>query len=169
MYGRMSWTNFTASIDGTSLNGQVEELKLPDLKIKSEEFRAAGMDGPVGVDMGMEGMEVTLTVMSWSPDMLRNLGMGIGSSIPITVRGALRDELTNVTSQAMYKLQGRVMGINGAQLKAGERPKLELSINVHRYEHLVNKETVLLIDLVNMIRFVGGVDQLAPTRLALGV
>jgi P2 family phage contractile tail tube protein len=147
----------------------VEECKLPDLKIKTEEFRSGGMDGSMDIDMGIEKLEATVTVAGWFPEMLGNLGLGVGSAIPLTVRGALRNEMTNATEQIMYKLQGNVTALNGAQLKAGERPKLELTMTVHRYEVLLNKNEIMFIDIPNAVRRINGRDQLLATRLALGV
>ena len=43
---------FDVFVDGRGYAGKVEELELPKLSIKTEEFRAGGMDVPVELDMG---------------------------------------------------------------------------------------------------------------------
>ena len=50
--------NFNAFLDGKSLMGIVEELKLPKLGRKMEDFRGGGMDGPVDIDLGQEKLEI---------------------------------------------------------------------------------------------------------------
>jgi P2 family phage contractile tail tube protein len=40
----------------------VEELTLPKLTLKTEEFRNGGMDAPIEVEMGMEKLESEFTL-----------------------------------------------------------------------------------------------------------
>ena len=53
--------NFNLYADGESLMGVAEEITLPKLTRKMEEFEAAGMAGPVDIDMGNEKMELEWT------------------------------------------------------------------------------------------------------------
>ena len=66
--------NFNAFLDGTSYFGLVEEGKLPAVKIQTEAHRGSGMDGPVGLDVGMEGMTAELTFSEWLPAVIGKLG-----------------------------------------------------------------------------------------------
>jgi len=53
--------NFNLFNDGASYMGIAEEIKLPKLKRKMEAYRAGGMNGPVKVDLGQEGLEMEFT------------------------------------------------------------------------------------------------------------
>ena len=48
--------NFNVFNDGQTYIGTVEKIKLPDLKRKTEDLRAGGMNGPVKIDMGSDGL-----------------------------------------------------------------------------------------------------------------
>jgi UDP-N-acetylmuramoyl-L-alanyl-D-glutamate--2,6-diaminopimelate ligase len=49
--------NFNVFVDGRGYAGKIDEITLPKLTIKTEEYRAGGMDIPVSIDMGMEKLE----------------------------------------------------------------------------------------------------------------
>jgi len=49
--------NFNVFANGVSYAGRAEEVSLPKLTVKTEEFRGGGMDAPVELDMGMEKMD----------------------------------------------------------------------------------------------------------------
>ncbi|WP_243260345.1 phage major tail tube protein, partial [Pseudomonas aeruginosa] len=46
-------TNTNLFIDGVSFAGDVPSLTLPKLAVKTEQYRAGGMDAPVSIDMGL--------------------------------------------------------------------------------------------------------------------
>lgn len=66
--------NFNAFVDGVSYFGIATEAKLPQVKIQTEAHRGSGMDGPVGIDMGTEGMTSEITFAEWNPVLLKKLG-----------------------------------------------------------------------------------------------
>ena len=49
--------NTNLFVDGISLQGDVPSLTLPKLTLKTDEYRAGGMDAAVELDMGMEKLE----------------------------------------------------------------------------------------------------------------
>ncbi len=55
--------NFNVFVDGRGYAGKIEEITLPKLTIKTEEYRAGGMDIPISIDMGMEKLEAVLLNM----------------------------------------------------------------------------------------------------------
>ena len=54
--------NFNLFIDGRGYVGKCEEVNPPKLSIKSEEYKAGGMDAPIAIDMGMEKLEASFTL-----------------------------------------------------------------------------------------------------------
>ncbi|PTE15154.1 phage major tail tube protein, partial [Cereibacter changlensis JA139] len=66
--------NFNAFVDGISYFGLATEAKLPAVKLQTEAHRGAGMDGPVGIDVGMEGLSAEISFAEWSPALLKKLG-----------------------------------------------------------------------------------------------
>ena len=53
--------NFNVYVDGRGYAGRVDELTLPKLTIKTDEYQWAGMSAPVEIDMGLEKLEMDLT------------------------------------------------------------------------------------------------------------
>ncbi|WP_410541965.1 phage major tail tube protein [Wolbachia endosymbiont (group A) of Portevinia maculata] len=53
--------NFNVFVDGRGYAGKIDEITLPKLTIKTEEYRAGGMDIPINIDMGMEKLEADFT------------------------------------------------------------------------------------------------------------
>ncbi len=43
--------NFNVFVDGRGYAGKIDEITLPKLTIKTEEYRAGGMDIPINIDI----------------------------------------------------------------------------------------------------------------------
>ena len=160
--------NFNLFVDGRGYAGQVDEVSLPDLAIQSEDFRAGGMDAPVSLDMGQEAMEASFVLTQYSADVLALWGVAQGQSVPLTVRGAL--ESYDGTVKAMIaNMRGKITNIARGSWAAGQKATLTVTMRLDYYKETVDGVVLHEIDVVNMIRVVGGVDRLAQQRAALGL
>jgi P2 family phage contractile tail tube protein len=168
LHGQDIVRNFALWIDGRGKAGNTENTKLPTLELKTEEFRAGGMDAPVDIEMGMNKLEASFTLTQFSQDVLNLWGLKTGISTPLTLRAAAESEFGGVTP-IEARLWGKVIKLDPSEFKAGESTKLELMMNVSRYELRIGGDLVHLIDIPNYIRIINGFDQLAATRLALGL
>ena len=63
----------------------------------------------------------------------------------------------------------RGAGGEGAAAKAGEGTELKYKFALSYYKLTINGETLIEIDVVNMVETVNGTDRLAEVRAALGV
>lgn len=159
--------NFTVYVDGMGYIGRVEEATLPDLKIKTDEFRAGGMDAPIEMDHGMEKLDFQWTLAEYNPETIKLFGL-FNASTPIVFRGALQRQ-GEAAVPFMVRFQGGLKEITRDAAKAGEKGTMKLVANCNRYTEVIDGEQVVDIDILNMIRVIGGVDQLADQRAALGV
>ncbi len=158
---------FTAWVDGTGYLGKVQELEPPKLSLKTEEYRAGGMDAPVEIDMGMEKLEATATFAEYIPDLFKKFGVVEGEDVSITFRGAIK---ANGGAEAVIlEMRGRLRELDSGTWKAGDDSTLKVAIALRYYKATIAGEEVIEIDPVNMIRVIGGVDQLASERSALGI
>ena len=82
--------NFGVFVDGRGYLGRAEEVQLPSLTIKTEEFRAGGRDIPLEIDMGMEAMETKFISAEFDQELWKEFGIDDGLKTRIVVRGALR-------------------------------------------------------------------------------
>lgn len=159
--------NFNVFIDGVSYFGRATEGKLPQPKITTEGHRGAGMDGPVGIDMGMEGMSAEVTLAEWDPVLLKKLGR----RERFVFRPAQMGEDTVQADTIIATVGGLVTATETGDLKPGQNAgsALKLALDVRYYRLEINGEEICEIDFVNAKRRIGGVDQLAEIRRAMGL
>lgn len=158
---------FTAWVDTIGYLGKVQELEPPKLSLKTEEYRSGGMDAPVEIDMGMEKLEATATFAEYSPELFEKFGVIDGKDVPFTFRGSIRADAES--DAVIIEMQGRIKELDSGSWKAGDDSTLKISIALRYYKMTIAGKEVVEVDSVNMIRKIGGVDQLSSEREALGL
>lgn len=159
--------NINAFVDGRGYAGQVEELNPPKLALKTEEFRAGGMDAPIEITMGMEKLEASFSLISYDRDVLSLFGVAEGVAVPFVFRGALESFDGSVTA-VVHTMRGKIREIDPGTNKAGDKPSLKVSMALSYYKLQHGSRTIIEIDVENMVRTINGVDALAKVRTALG-
>ena len=159
--------NFNLFIDGRGYAGKVEEVNLPKLNVKTEEFRAGGMDSPALIDMGIEKLESTFTLLEYDKDILKQFGVISGNVAQVTLRGAMQDESS--VSQVVVKMRGMYTEIDMGKISAGEKGTLQCTLVCRYYALEIDGEKLIEIDIDNMTRIIGGQDKLIDMRKALGI
>ena len=157
--------NFNAFVDGVSYFGKATTAKLPDVKILTEAHRGAGMLGPVGVDMGNEAMGSEISFSEWDPALFKRLG----KITRFVLRPAAPATDSGEVDTIIASIGGLITETSGGELKVGSDVPLKLVMDVREFALEINGEEVIAIDLVKGIRRVGGVDQMAASRLAMGL
>ena len=160
--------NMNLFVDGRGYAGNIEEIELPKLTTKTEEFRNGGMDAPIEVDMGMEKLEASWTLTAYEKEVLKLYGLGAGQDKAVTIRGALKSENGQETA-VVINLRGMIKEVDSGSWKAGDKATLKQSIAIRYYKMTIGYETIHEIDIANMTRIINGVDQLAQTRANLGL
>ena len=161
--------NCSLEVDGRSFPRRIKTLQLPKLTIKTEDYRAGGMDAAVKVDMGMEPLEAGFTMSSIDAELLKLFGLTKEKETPLVFRGALRDDDGTVTA-VLVSMRGQVTELDPGDWKPGEisETKYMASLRYYKFEHPVGTP-VHEIDIDNYRRVIDGVDQLAEMRQALGL
>ena len=160
--------NMNLFVDGRGYAGNVEELTPPKLTLKTEEFRNGGMDAPVEVEIGMEKLEASFSLTQYSADVLKLFGLAPGNTKELTFRGSVAGE-DGVEKPVIVNMTGMLKEADLGSWKPGDKATLKGMVAVRYYKHTVDGEVVHEIDVPNMIRIIGGVDQLAKTRQNLGL
>ena len=160
--------NMALFVDGRGYAGNVEELTLPKLTMKTEEFRGGDMDAPIEVEMGMEKLECEFTLTRFDKEALKLFGLAPGRVMPLTVRGAVVSD-NGTQTPVIVNLQGSIREMDPGNWKPGEKATLKFAIALRYYKLSHGGEVIHEIDIPNMVRVVGGVDQLSEIRNALGV
>lgn len=157
--------NFNAFVDGFSYFGLASEAKLPQPKVITEAVRNSGMDGPVGLDMGTEAMSAEVTFAEHRSELIKRLG----TQTRLVLRPAQVSPLGNDADTIIATIGGLVTATESGDLKPGSNATLKLMWDVRYYRLEMNGAELVEIDLVAGIRRVGGTDQLAAIRRAMGV
>lgn len=160
--------NMNLFVDGRGYAGQVEEFNAPKLTLKTEEFRAGGMDAPVELTMGMEKLECDFSLVSYDQKVLAAFGVKEGQWVPFVLREALESFDGKVTP-VVHTMRGKIREIDPGTSKPGDKSSLKLSVALVYYKLEHGGQVVHEIDVENMVRVVNGVDALAETRGALGM
>jgi P2 family phage contractile tail tube protein len=167
IFGPKVLRGFNLFVDGRGYAGKVEELELPKLTLKTEEFRAGGMDAPVELDMGMEKLECSFTLGDISTDIMKAFGLSHNQPVSLTFRGALGLGDANVVP-VVVRAQGMMREQDLGTWKPGEKLQHKMSVALKYYSYEQDGETIHEIDIENMVRTVNSVDQFAATRSAIG-
>ncbi|MFM7469816.1 MAG: phage major tail tube protein [Vampirovibrionales bacterium] len=169
MTGRQVLKNFSLFLNGDSYKGKAEDVTPPKFTFKTEEYRLGGMDVPLNVEMGMEALTLSFTLMAYNKEALKLMG---NTLLPtrFVLKGALQDELVGTIQPVEIVAVGRFKSVDLGQWKAGEASKIQFeSMALPYYSYSQNGELLHLIDVNNMVRVINGFDQLAAQRLALGL
>ncbi len=162
--------DFDVSIVGTSFNKRAEEIKLPDLVIKTEEWRGAGMDAPIEIDVGMEKMETTMKFAGIKKEVFLAYGLQVGGLAIMNAVGGFEAQ-DGTAFPVNATLQGGIKKIETGTWKAGDIKSAFTSItmSVNRYLLVMDNFPLVTIDIENRIRIMGAIDHAENIRIALGL
>ncbi|KFX26884.1 major tail tube protein [Ralstonia solanacearum] len=161
--------HFNVFADGQSHAGECEEITLPKLVRKLEEFRAGGMNGAVKIDLGNEALEMETTYGGPMRDILKQYGTTTINGAAIRFAGAYQREDTGAIDGIEIAVRGRHVDIDFGSNKAGARSPFKVKSSLSYYKMTVNDEVWCEIDHINFIEIIFGVDRLAEQRRAIGL
>ena len=154
--------NFNLTVDGLAYVGRVEELVLPKLNLKMEDYHMGGLDTPLQIDMGMEKLECELILSEYDSEVIKLFGSDSETLVPLTLRGAFDDE--NGVTPVLISLLGAWKSLDFGSWKAGEKAPLKISVAVVYYRLKVGDDTLVEIDVKNMERSINGIEQVGAIR-----
>ena len=161
--------NFILFNDGNAYLGEVEEVTLPKLTRKMEDYRAGGMNGPVKLDFGMEGLALEWTAGGYLRSLLGQWAQPAHDGVLLRFAGAIQSDDLGIPSPLEVVMRGRHSEIDFGNSKAGEKTEIKVKSELSYYRISMDGTVLIEIDLVNMIEIVDGTDRLASVRLALGI
>lgn len=159
--------NFNVFVDGRGYAGKIDEITLPKLTIKTEEYRAGGMDIPISIDMGMEKLEADFTFAEYDAKLFKLFGLIHGYSVCLTLRGAIQSGI--YYQGVIINLRGIFRELDFGSWKPGEKATLKCTVAAHYYKLTIGSKELIEIDAENMIRRINGVDQMFILRSILGI
>lgn len=160
--------NINLFVDGKGFAGQIEEYNPPKESIKTEDFQAGGMIGPVELTQGLEKMESDFSLIAYDRDILALMGVVEGKQVQLTARGYL-ESFDGTKSAVAHKMRVKIKELDRGTWKPGEKASLKVSCAVSYFKEERDGVTVTEIDMENMVYIKNGVDLLTQARNALGM
>lgn len=143
--------------------GICSEVTLPNLEIKTEDFRGGGMDSPVAIDMGMNQPELGFEMEEHVRDVISKFGKG-------TQQGRFSAAISNGRGSALaYRIEftGLFEKLELGSVKPGDKSPMKGNIKCTVLTITQGGKECVHIDIVNGIRRVNGEDQLASLMSAI--
>lgn len=156
--------------NGDSYQGQIQSVTLPTLNRQIEEWRGGGMDGTVGIDMGMDGLlTCSWTVGGLIESIFDNFGSSRIDADLMRMTGSYeRDDVDEVVAVEVV-MRGRHTEIDMGDAQSGENTEHSITSTLSYYKLVIDGATKIEIDLPNYVFRVNGEDRLAARRQALGI
>jgi hypothetical protein len=161
--------NMNCIVNGRGMAGVAKTLKLPEIALKTEGYRGGGMDAETEVDMGMDAMKATYTFADPDPENFKLVGVTSGNSARVTARGSFVRDSDGARVAVTVEMGGRFNKLSMGDWEAGKSSDQEFEHCLNYYRLNVGGEDVIEIDVLNMKRIIGGVDQLAGIRADIGL
>lgn len=161
--------NFTVFFEGHPMAGLVEEITLPPLERTLEKYRAAGMLGPVSLDLGLEELKLDFTMAEHNREVLAAWGVQGASGVGLRFLGAAMSDDTAGTDAVEISVRGRLSKVDMGGAKAGEKTAVKTEMPLTYYRYSVNGTVLIEIDLIAGVENVNGVNRSADVLKALGM
>jgi len=156
--------------DTVTYVGQVEEVVLPVLTRKMEEWRGGGMDGAIKTDQGLEAMSLEWTCGGLMDEPFQQFGIDKHDGVQLRFTGSYQREDSGVVSAVEIVVRGRHSAIDMGTAKEGDASPFKVTTEASYYKITVDGDVKREIDIINMVDIgPDGVDRLAPHRSALGI
>lgn len=154
--------------DGNTYIGQIAEVTLPKLTRKMEDWRGGGMNAPIKIDQGMEGVELEAVCGGLMRDVFEQFGIPRHDGVMLRFAGAYQRDDTGQVDAVEVVVRGRHEEIEAGKAKAGDDTEFKFKTVASYYKLSVAGATLIEIDIPNFVEVVGGVDRLAEQRRAIG-
>lgn len=154
--------------DGNTYIGQVGEVTLPKLTRKMEDWRGGGMNAPIKIDQGMEGLEIEVVCGGFMREVFTQFGMARHDGVMLRFAGAYQRDDTGLVDAVEVVVRGRHEEIEAGKAKAGDDTEFKFKTVASYYKLSINGETLVEIDIPNFVEIVGGTDRMREQRIAIG-
>ncbi|MDO4698159.1 MAG: phage major tail tube protein [Pasteurellaceae bacterium] len=155
--------------NGVSFLGVAEEVELPKLNMKIEDYRAGGMIGEVGINLGLDKLELTHKYAGIVPELFKGFASEQIDSELIRFAGSYQRDDTGEVSAVEILMRGRHTELDGGNSKAGEKTETSIKSALTYYKMTVDGKDIVEIDMLNAVLKIEGKDRYEKHRAAIGL
>lgn len=159
--------NMNVFADGRSWLGEVTEIALPQLKLKTESYRGGGMLGEVDIMLGVDKLEMETKLGGLVLGALRQFGRVGVSDTMLRFVGAYQEDVAGGVLPAELVTRGRHTELNPGNAKVGDNTEWTVKSMLTYMKWSVAGRVEIEIDLLNNVFIVDGEDRMAPIRAAI--
>ncbi|MBN4078999.1 phage major tail tube protein, partial [Gammaproteobacteria bacterium AH-315-C21] len=84
--------NFNLFVDGIGYAGLVEQATPPKLAINEVDHQAGGMIAPIGLDMGLQKLELSMIITDYDEAIMRQFGLPDAGGMPMRLKGSIEGD-----------------------------------------------------------------------------
>lgn len=161
--------NFNFFADGISFIGEAQEIVLPKLERKTDEYRGGGMNAEVDIDMGMKKLVLEHSYGGLVANHIKSFGISTLDGVAMRFSGSYQRDDTGGYDAVEIVARGRHTEIDPGKAKSGDKTDFKVKSSLSYYKLTINGEVIVEIDIMNFVEVIDGVDRLAEQRTALGI
>lgn len=155
--------------NGLNFLGIANEVELPKLAMKIEDYRAGGMIGEVGINLGLEKLELTHKYAGIVPELFSGFASDTIDSELIRFAGSYQRDDTGEVSAVEIVMRGRHTELDGGNSKAGEKTETSIKSALTYYKMTIDGKEMIEIDMLNNVLRIEGKDRYEKHRAAVGL
>lgn len=160
--------HFNYFLDGNNFVGRINEAELPNFVRKMEDYRGGGMNAPLKIDMGLEGLEMTVTMGGLEAESMKHMGACKHDAIKSRFAGSLAADDSCDALPLEIETTGRYEEIEMPKAKSGEDTEQKFKLTLSYIRILYNGTEVCEIDIPNMVEKWYGKDRLEEHKRNIG-
>lgn len=160
---------FNVFLNGVSFIDQAQELKLPKIAMKTEDWEGAGLLSPIKLLKGIESLEIEHTYSGPIREIVADFGVEKHDASMLRFMGSYSEEASGTDQAVEIIVRGRHNELDQGDAKTGENGNWKVKSDLTYYKQTINGQVWLEIDVVNKIFEVMGVDRLAQHRKNIGL
>lgn len=157
--------NFNVTFGISDFSAICEEVTMPKLKYKTEEWRGAGMAAPIEIDVGMEKLEATFKFGEQTIEGYLSAGVTFSGLVTATIYAHLAAPDGGTEGVACI-LRGWIKTVDPGTWKAGDPKAATQTLEMAVQSWILTRGLVPLvtIDVMSGISLIGAFDQHEAAR-----
>lgn len=155
--------------NGNSYLGLIEEVTLPKLGWKTEEYDGAGQVAPVDIPLSLEKLEMEMTLGGLVVGVMKQFGTIGLADVPLRFNGSYQEAQGSAIKAVEVNVRGFHRQIDPGNAKQGDNTQHKISTSLSYYKLTIDGEDIIEIDALNQVFIVDGKDLYADHRQAMGL
>lgn len=154
--------------DGRSFLGESKVFTRPKLVLATEEYRGAGLGGPVKIATGLGALDAEHTYGGEIPAITRRFGDPTLDGVQLRFAGAYQNDATGAYDDVQIILRGRHEELDAGNDEPGSDTEFKVKSSCVYYKQIRNGVTEVEVDLLGRRFIVFGADRWAEIRGIIG-